>query len=165
LVKFWAETWLSTETFLPRLIPIGFPGISLQQRINPMGLTILAGGCRYMTDTGKIEEKYCDQCPVQGSCEIEPHAREIAAILSRQWVRTDFVLPPKARLVLYLEYPSNVPSGTVYCGYYDRRRHQYIEQGSGKTLPAERIIAWMGLPEVPKEIYPAQRAANRACLD
>jgi hypothetical protein len=130
-----------------------------------MGLTILAGGCRYMTDTGKIEEKRCDSCAARGVCEMEPRARELAAILSNQWVRTDAALPPKTALILYLEYPSQVPSGTVRCGYYDSRRQQYIEQGSGKTLPANRVIAWMSLPEVPSEIYMPHLSTNRAYLD
>ena len=55
--------------------------------------------------------------------------------------------------ILYLEYPSAEPSGTVHCGFYDRRRCQFIEQGSAEAIPKDRVVAWMPIPHVPLEIY------------
>jgi|APFre7841882630_1041343.scaffolds.fasta_scaffold12797_5 hypothetical protein len=131
-----------------------------------MGLTILAGGGRHMTATGKIEAKRGNAYTTQGTGRIEPpHAQELAAIRANRWISTDTALPPKATPILYLEHSATVPAGTVHCGHYDRRRRQYLEQGSGSVTPANRVIAWMPVPEIPEAISLSLRAANRAYLD
>ena len=123
-----------------------------------MTIMILAGGCRRTTDTGQEEEKYCHECPEQNSCDLEPRARELARIISSQWVKTHDRPPPQAALILYLEYPSAEPSGTVRCGSYDGRRRKFIEQESGEATPKNLVIAWMPVPEVPVEIYKEGRS-------
>ena len=118
-----------------------------------MTIRIFAGGCRSTTDTGKVEERYCNECPEQTACDLEPRARELARIIASQWVKTRDVLPLKAAGVLYLEYPSAESSGTVHYGYYDRRRRKFIAQENGEATPKGLVIAWMPVPEVPVEIH------------
>ena len=127
-----------------------------------MAIRILAGGCRSTTDTGKVEERYCNECPEQGACDLEPRARELARILASQWVKTCDILPPKAAGVLYLEYPSAESSGTVHYGYYDERRCKFIEQGSAEATPKNFVIAWMPVPAVLVEIYQEGRSLQAA---
>jgi len=122
-----------------------------------MSLMILAGGCRRTTDTGQVEEKYCKECPEQTACDLEPRARELARMVSSQWVKTRDRPPPQAVPLLYLEYPSAEPSGTVHCGAYDGRRRQFIEQQSGEAVPKDAVIAWLPIPTVPTEIYEEDR--------
>jgi hypothetical protein len=130
-----------------------------------MGMTILAGGGRHMMATGKHEAKRYNAYTAQSAGRSEPPARELAAMLANQWISTDTALPPQALPILYLEYPATVPAGTVHCGHYDRRRRQYLEQGSGSAIPANQVIAWLPIPEIPPPIYRSRRAANRAYLD
>jgi hypothetical protein len=130
-----------------------------------MGLTILAGGCRYVADTGKAEETRCNECPERGACLTEPGVQELATVFSKQWVATDSTTPPGATPILYLVYSSRSSSGTVHYGHYDTRRRRYIEQGSGNAFCALQVIAWMSLPKVPPEVYSQSRFQNRACLD
>jgi hypothetical protein len=120
---------------------------------------IFAGGCRYTTDDGKM--KRCTECFSQDTCKLEPHARELAESISRQWVSTEDLLPPEATPVLYLEYPSELPAGTVHIGYYQTDRGRYIEQLSGESLREKAVIAWMPLPEVPAAIYKNRRFVQR----
>jgi hypothetical protein len=68
-----------------------------------MGMTILAGGGRHMTATGKHEAKRYNAYTAQGPDRIEPPARELAAMLADQWISTDTALPPQALPILYLE--------------------------------------------------------------
>ncbi len=126
-----------------------------------MGLTIFAGGCRYTTDDGKTKIKHCNECFSYDTCKLEPRARELAESISRQWVNTEDLLPPEARPVLYLEYPSELPAGTVHIGYYEADRGRYIEQVSGESLLKKAVIAWMPLPEVPAAIYKNRRFARQ----
>ena len=118
-----------------------------------MPITILAGGCRRTTATGQVEEKSCQACPEQNTCDLEPRARELARMISNQWVKSHERPPPTETPILYLEYPSAEPSGTVHCGFYNRRRRKFIEQGSAEAIPKDRVIAWMPIPQVPLEIY------------
>jgi hypothetical protein len=118
-----------------------------------MAIRIFAGGCRSTADTGKVEERYCNECPEQTACDLEPRARELARMIASHWVKTRDVLPPKGAGVLYLEYPSVEPSGTVHYGYYDQRRRKFIEQESGEATLKDLVIAWMLVPKVPVETY------------
>ena len=118
-----------------------------------MPIMIFAGGCRRTTDTGQEEEKDCHECPEQNSCDLEPRARELARIISSQWVKTHDRPPPEAAPILYLEYPSAELSGTVHYGSYDGRRRKFIEQESGEATPKNLVIAWMPIPKVSTEIY------------
>ena len=122
----------------------------------------------------KWKNKDCPEGPEQNSCDLEPRARELARIISSQWVKTHDRPPPQAALILYLEYPSAEPSGTVHCGSYDGRRRKFIEQESGEATPKNLVIAWMPIPKVPTEIYDegrfmqSQRAelgGDYSCLD
>ena len=123
-----------------------------------MAIRIFAGGCRSTTEIGKVEERYCNECPEQTACDLEPRAKELARIIASQWVKTCDVLPPKAAGVLYLEYPSAESSGTLHYGYYDQRRRKFVEQGSAEATSKNSVIAWMPVPEVPVEIYKESRA-------
>jgi hypothetical protein len=134
-----------------------------------VAIEIFAGGCRLTTDTGKIEERYCNECPEQTACDLEPRARELARIIANQWVNARDALPSKAVGVLYLESSSAESSRTVHYGYYDQRQRQFIEQGSAKVIPENLVIAWMPVLEVPVEIYKKGRALKikqgEFCID
>jgi hypothetical protein len=126
-----------------------------------MALTIFAGGCRYTTDDGKTKTKHCNECFSQGTCELEPRARELAEIISRQWVSTENLPPPEETAILYLEYPSETLAGTVYLGYYEADEGRYLELATGEALSEQAVIAWMTLPEVPEEIYKNRQFARQ----
>lgn len=117
-----------------------------------MGITIIGGGCRDVSDDGKIRENECDSCFKRGVCEFEPRARELAEF-SKLWMRTDDDLPPEMTPILYLEHPSEDASGTVHYGYFDSDSRTYRQLPSGKPLSAECVIAWMPVPEIPRSIY------------
>jgi hypothetical protein len=118
-----------------------------------MGITIFAGGCRYIGDDGQIQVRNCDDCIQQKFCDREPRARELAAKIAGQWIKTSDRLPLDREPILYLEYPSSVPTGTVHYGYYDGKRKSYTEWGSGHTLTKQRIIAWIQAAPVPEHVY------------
>ena len=126
-----------------------------------MALTIFAGGCRYTTDDGKTKTKHCNECFSQGTCEMEPHARKLAEIISSQWVSTEDLPPPEETAILYLEYPSATPENAVHLGYYEADEGRYLELATAEALPEQAVIAWMTLPEVPEEIYKNRRFARR----
>ena len=131
-----------------------------------MPIMILASSYRRTTDIGQEEEKDYHECPEQNSCDLEPRARELARIISSQWVKTHDRPPPQAAPILYLEYPSAEPSGIVHYGSYDDRRRKFIEQESGEATPKNLVIAWMPIPKVPTEIYEESRfmQSQRAAL-
>lgn len=53
--------------------------------IIPKGLRIIADGCRYILNDGRIVEKYCNECNAEGkSCELESCARKLAGIPTRK---------------------------------------------------------------------------------
>ena len=119
-----------------------------------MGITIIAGGCRTASEDGKIvEENSCNTCDRQGVCELEPRARQLAELMSEQWVSTGEDLPPDMYPILYLEYPSEAAGGTVHFGYYDGESRVYCEWASKLSLAEESVVAWMLVPEVPERIY------------
>lgn len=122
-----------------------------------MGITIFAGGCRYTTETGEIAEKRCDECFSHGTCDLEPRARELGRLISNQWLSTADLPPPEDTAILYLEYPSAEPAGTIRLGDYDGLSGQYREQGSGERLPDSAVVAWMLVPPVPTEIFREQQ--------
>ena len=126
-----------------------------------MSLMIFAGGCRYTTEDGKTKTRQCKECFSRGACELEPQARVLAETLSSQWVSTTESLPPGGAAILYLEYPSELRTGTVHVGYYDGDDGSYIEQTSGASLPEKVVIAWMPLPEVPAGLYKNRRFVRR----
>jgi len=126
-----------------------------------MSLMIFAGGCRYTTEDGKTKTRQCKECFSRGACELEPQARVLAETLSSQWVSTTESLPPGGMAILYLEYPSELRTGTVHVGYYDGDDGSYIEQASGASLPEKAVVAWMSLPEVPAAIYKNRRFGRR----
>jgi hypothetical protein len=115
---------------------------------------IFAGGCRSKTDIGHIEEKHCNECQAYELCELEPRARQMAKIVSEQWVRTSDMAPSRTTPLLYLEYPSFEPNGTLHLGHFDRQRRRFVEQGTGETLSEHAVIAWMPVPPAP---VPVQR--------
>lgn len=127
-----------------------------------MGITILAGGCRQETDDGKVEEKRCNECFAQESCELAPRARELAQAIIHQWARTDQRKPPEAVPILYLEYPSAEPSGTVHLGHYNNAKRRFQAKAGRKWLPEEAVIAWMAVPQMPERVFDGQRAVERS---
>ncbi len=120
--------------------------------VERMGLTIFAGGCRYRTDNGKTIAKRCSECHPESICERGRYAQELAAIIANQWVRTNELLPPLGATILYLEYSPGMPA-RVYLGYYDESERKYLEQASAASLPENRVIAWMPVPEVPDTLH------------
>ncbi len=126
-----------------------------------MGLTIIAGGCRSTTADGKTTTTRCAACPSQGACELEPRARELATIVSDQWVSTADLAPPEETRILYLEYLSGLESSAVRLGSYDAAKGAYLEAASGQVLPEKTVIAWMLIPEAPPAIYQSRRIARR----
>lgn len=129
-----------------------------------MGLMIFAGGCRHTAADGKMKTKQCKECHSLGACEMEPQARALAETLSKQWIGTTECLPPGGTAILYLEYPSELRTGTIHVGYYESDEGSYIEQSSGASLPEKAVIAWMPLPEVPGGIYKNRRFARRRSI-
>ncbi|MFO1428570.1 MAG: hypothetical protein U1F76_00285 [Candidatus Competibacteraceae bacterium] len=126
-----------------------------------MGLMIFAGGCRYPAADGKTTTKQCKECHSFGACELEPQARALSELLSNQWISTAESSPPGGTAILYLEYPSELRTGTIHVGYYESDDRSYIEQSSGASLPDKAVIAWMPLPEVPAGIYKNRRFVRR----
>ncbi|MCP5458638.1 MAG: hypothetical protein H6971_03275 [Gammaproteobacteria bacterium] len=99
----------------------------------------------------------CNRCERQGSCELEPQARELGVANAQQWISCTDETPPMLEAILFLEYPSDMPLGTVRHGYYDADSEVYMEWTSGLALPAQAVIAWMQVPDVPKAIYQGHR--------
>lgn len=126
-----------------------------------MGITIIAGGCRSTSDDGLIQDNQCNTCASQTTCEFEPRARELAALFSSQWISVDEGLPPEGNFVLYLEYPSETPRGTLHLGYYDRNKKRFIGQADATSLVKKQVLAWMPVPEVPFEFYARYRPAKQ----
>ncbi len=126
-----------------------------------MSLMIFAGGCRYTTADGKTKTRQCKECFSRGACELEPQARALAETLSSQWISTTESLPPGGAAILYLEYPSELRTGTVHVGYYESDEGSYIEQASGASLSEKAVVAWMPLPEIPPAIYKNRRSVRR----
>jgi hypothetical protein len=122
-----------------------------------MAIKIFAAGCRHMTDTNGVEVRHCDQRFAQNACELEPRVRELTELIRSQWTQTSAVRPPQEVAVLYLEYPSAKPFGTVHYGHYVAHQRQFIEQGSGEVLPEELVMAWMPIPAPPAGIYDEPR--------
>lgn len=118
-----------------------------------MTIKIFAGGCRSITDTGQVEDRYCNECPEQNVCDLEPRAPELARIFSDEWVKMQDRLPSKTSSVLYLENSDEKPSGILHYGYYNWRQKRFIEQGSEEATPQDVVIAWMRIPEVPAGIH------------
>ena len=129
-----------------------------------MGLMIFAGGCRSPGGDGKTKTKQCKECYAFGACELEPQAQALAETLSNQWINTTESLPSGGAAILYLEYPSELRTGTIHVGYYESDEGSYIEQSSGASLPEKAVIAWMPLPEVPAGIYKNRRFARRRSI-
>lgn len=117
-----------------------------------MGLTIMAGGCRTVDHNGKVEERQCNTCFSQTTCDLEPRARELSALFASQWVKREDVLPSQASPVLYLTYSPESPSGSLHLGHYDGARQCFIEQTSGVLIDQQQVFAWMAIPKVPAEI-------------
>lgn len=118
-----------------------------------MGITIIAGGCRSTDDEGQIQVNQCSTCESQTTCEFEPQARELTTLFSSQWISVDEGHPPEGNLVLYLEYPSETPTGSVHLGYYDKITRRFISQANGNGLLRKQVLAWMPVPAVPLERY------------
>ncbi len=118
-----------------------------------MPITIIAGGCRVISDEGRVATNRCDTCPQQGNCDREARARELETLVSDQWVSSSIELPPAKSPILFLEHSSKMPFDTVRYGHYDHDERKFKEFASDKTLPEESIIAWMPVPRVSGKIY------------
>jgi hypothetical protein len=131
-----------------------------------MTIRILAGGCRFTTATGKVEDICCNDYLEQTVCDLEPCARERVWRLSEQWIKTRHRLPSRTAAVLYLDNSAEEPSATLRYGHYHPRWKTFIEHGSGGTTPHHRVIAWMLIPQVPADIHEQLRSNQaHACLD
>jgi hypothetical protein len=136
-----------------------------------MGIMIIPGGCRKVDNNGQSVRKSCDTCMQPGICAMEPRARELAELISQQWVSARKETPPAREDLLYLERSSRVPSGIVHHGYYDESRKVYIAWATDHTLPANAVIAWMLVPPVPETIHQSRKSKGRnsgkpvACLN
>ena len=117
-----------------------------------MALTIIADGC-IIDKGGAIERRSRDAWHQQGVCEQEPHAREMSRTLANQWVSVRDKLPVTAETILYLEYPANHPASAVRLGRYEHSKKAYLEHGTGKLAPQQRVIAWMPVPQLPDTVY------------
>jgi len=117
-----------------------------------MALTIIADGCLIDKDDA-IEQRSCNTCPQQGSCEQEPHARKLSRMLGNPWVSVRDKTPATAETILYLEYPAKHPAGAVRLGRYEPDKKAYTEHGTGKLAPQQRVIAWMPVPQIPEAVY------------
>lgn len=121
-----------------------------------MAMKIYTGSTRSTGVTTQGEIRYCEQCPNDSGA--------LGRTIAEQWVESADKLPPsKAVSVLYLAYSPDQPSGTVRYGHYNRRRRQFIEQGSGDATPKDRVVAWLPVPSVPAAIY--QKAGPKGLPD
>lgn len=131
---------------------------NLNKRSKPVGIMIMPGGCRKAGKNDRLERQSCNSCPRQGGeCEDEPQARELASMMAQQWVSCRDERPPLLEAILFLEYPSDLPSGNIRHGYYDGDSATYVEWASGFALPESAVVAWMLVPDVPKDIYRTSR--------
>jgi hypothetical protein len=121
----------------------------------------MPGGCRRTGKTGQLERQNCNQCVRQGFCEIEPRARELGEMLAQQWVSCKEETPPPLEAILFLEYPSDMPSGTVRHGYYESDSETYVEWISGQAWPRPAVIAWLLVPDVPAAIFKSHERLTR----
>lgn len=131
-----------------------------------MTIRIFAGGCRSTTETGRVEDRYCNECPQQTTCDLAPCARELARILANRWVKVRDGLPLKTSVVLYLKSSDGELSGTTHYGHYNWHQKTFNEQDSGKATPHDLVIAWLLIPEVSADIHEElRRKLAHACLD
>ncbi|MEZ5583789.1 MAG: hypothetical protein R3F37_14515 [Candidatus Competibacteraceae bacterium] len=122
-----------------------------------MGIMIIPGGCRRVDAAGRSVRQSCATCERPGFCELEPRARELAELISNQWVSTREETPPAMEDLLYLERTAMAPSGVVHHGYYDDNQQAYIAWVTDRALSADAVIAWMLVPAVPETVYPAPK--------
>ena len=113
-----------------------------------MTIRIFAGGCRSTIETGQVEDRYCNECSQQPTCDWAPYAQELTRILATQWVKVQDGLPLKTAPVLYLENADGERSDTLHYGYYNWRQQTFIEQGSGKTTYPDVVSEWLLIPKV-----------------